>query len=97
MSEREKEIEATVTGRVQGVNFRNFVKKWADELGLFGFARNLSDGSVEVVAQGKKEDLEQLVEKLHQGPYFAEVKAVEAEWYSTLQDSFTDFHIAETE
>ncbi|MEX0673010.1 MAG: acylphosphatase [Candidatus Paceibacterota bacterium] len=89
----EKEIEASITGKVQGVNFRTFVKKRADELGLTGYVTNLDDGSVEVIAQGEKEQLEELVRQLHKGPHFAEVEEVDVSWHDSLQDTFTDFKI----
>lgn len=58
------EMVAIITGRVQGVGFRAVTKNLADQLGLFGSASNLSDGSVKIIAQGPKEKLEQLIEML---------------------------------
>lgn len=68
-------------GRVQGVNFRSFVATRARFLGLKGRARNLEDGSsVEVVAEGTREALEQLLGFLCEGPRSARVEGVEAQW-----------------
>ncbi|HEV8305707.1 MAG TPA: acylphosphatase [Gemmatimonadales bacterium] len=66
-----------VRGRVQGVGFRWFVYREADRLGLGGFARNLPDGSVEVVSEGPEESLEVLERLLERGPAMARVDALE--------------------
>jgi acylphosphatase len=67
-----------VTGRVQGVGYRYFVLQEATRLGLTGFARNLPDGSVEVVAEGPAAALETLRGLLLDGPSFARVENVSA-------------------
>ena len=66
-----------VRGRVQGVGYRYFVLREAEGLGVSGFARNLPDGSVEVVAEGDDPLLQQLEERLKKGPSFAHVSGVE--------------------
>jgi acylphosphatase len=66
-----------VRGRVQGVGFRWFVYREADRLSVGGFARNLPDGSVEVVSEGPEEALEVLETALQRGPAMARVDAVE--------------------
>ncbi len=68
-----------VRGRVQGVGFRWFVARTARALGLAGHARNLADGSVEVVASGEAELLDRLEAKLAQGPPGATVSGVDVE------------------
>jgi acylphosphatase len=74
-------LRAVVHGRVQGVGFRAFVQRRALELGLKGFARNLSDGvSVEVVAEGQRAALEALLAGLKIGPSAAHVESVDASW-----------------
>lgn len=65
-----------VAGRVQGVWFRASAQRRARELGLDGHARNLADGSVEVVAAGEAGALEQLADWLQRGPPLAEVESV---------------------
>ena len=65
---------------MQGVLFRSFVERHARRLGLVGYARNLFDGRVEVVAEGEKAALEELLKQLHQGPPGAHVEEVEVEW-----------------
>ena len=67
-----------VRGRVQGVGYRYFALKTAEELGVTGFARNRIDGSVEVVAAAGDEVLARYEELLRKGPAFARVASVEA-------------------
>jgi acylphosphatase len=64
-------------GRVQGVGFRWFVWREAERLGLGGFARNLPDGTVEVVSQGPDEALDRLEQALRRGPSGARVDALD--------------------
>jgi acylphosphatase len=66
-----------VQGRVQGVGFRYFALQEAQTLGLAGFARNLADGGVEVLAEGPDEALAAFEARLKQGPAFAKVTGVE--------------------
>jgi acylphosphatase len=66
-----------VAGRVQGVGYRYFVMREAESLGVTGYARNLSDGRVEVVAEGSGEVLDAFEARLREGPAFANVGAVE--------------------
>jgi acylphosphatase len=73
-----------VSGRVQGVGFRYFAQRRAEELGLNGWARNLDDGRVEVYAAGPAERLSDLAAALHMGPRMAEVRGVE-EMEDTVQ------------
>lgn len=66
-----------VSGRVQGVFFRESARRMADELGLTGYAVNLSDGRVEVLACGDEQVLKAFEDWLWQGPRMAEVEGVE--------------------
>jgi acylphosphatase len=68
-----------VSGKVQGVWFRASAREQALALHLVGFARNLRDGSVEVVAQGEDAALAALEAWLHQGPPMADVAEVQRE------------------
>jgi acylphosphatase len=65
-----------VSGRVQGVYFRHSARLEAQRLGLRGFARNLQDGSVEVLAEGSGSAIEQLRQWLERGPARARVESV---------------------
>jgi acylphosphatase len=69
-------LQAIVKGEVQGVGFRWAVQHQAGQLGLTGYAENLPDGSVEVVAEGDPDRLDQLEAFLHQGPRWAEVRSL---------------------
>lgn len=90
--ENKASLTAYVAGRVQGVFFRMFVLKEARALGLTGRVRNLPDGRVEVNAEGERAKLEQLVQKLHQGPPGAIVESVNTEWGEYLHE-YDDFQI----
>lgn len=81
-----------VRGRVQGVGFRWFVEKEAATLGIAGWVRNRSDGSVEVLAQGTREQLFALRSKLQQGPRASRVDDVE-EFESQPQQDMKTFRI----
>jgi len=70
-------VRAIVRGRVQGVGYRIFALRVAQQLGVRGFARNLHDGSVEVVATGDAAQLAELQARLAQGPPGSRVDAVE--------------------
>ena len=82
MSEqRPAAVRAVVRGRVQEVGFRDYVLTRARFLGLSGYVRNLPGGrSLEVVAEGDRGDLEQLLDYLRNGPRLSLVAAVETEW-----------------
>jgi acylphosphatase len=81
-----------VRGRVQGVGFRWFVEKHAAIIGIVGWVRNRSDGSVEVLAQGTREQIFALRAKLHEGPRAARVDDVE-EFESKAQQDMKTFSI----
>lgn len=68
-----------VSGRVQGVGYRNFVEHVAAKIGVDGFVRNRRDGRVEVYAIGKPEQLEKLRTALEKGPLMSHVSRVDEE------------------
>ena len=70
-------IKAIISGRVQGVFFRESTRQQAVELGITGHAINLSNGCVEVLACGTEEDIHRLIQWLHRGPEYARVTDVE--------------------
>ncbi|MCI5108808.1 MAG: acylphosphatase [Candidatus Pacebacteria bacterium] len=88
-----KEIDCTVSGKVQGVGYRIFVKKRADELRLYGYISNEENGEVSVVAQGEEEKLKEFITHLEKGPHFARVDGIKVTWPENLQDSLTLFEI----
>lgn len=86
------EIHCTVTGKVQGVRYRDFVQVSAGELSLVGYIRNNVDGTVTVVAQGLPDVLKALVEYLHEGSLQAKVDGVAVEW-RTASVTYDDFSV----
>ncbi len=76
------EMHCIVTGKVQGVAYRAYAQDSAVQLGLVGSARNVSDGTVLVVAQGTSDVLKEFVEYLHEGSLMSEVEGVAVEWRS---------------
>jgi acylphosphatase len=74
-----KTVQIIVTGRVQGVGFRYFTVRCANDLGLCGWVRNLPDGSVETAIQGPGEKIEEMIGLLKQGPGAANVSCLEIE------------------
>jgi acylphosphatase len=87
----QERLSAQVTGRVQGVGFRHFVRTQAGRRDLAGWVKNESDGSVRVEAEGPRDDLEDLLDALRDGPRAAKVQDVSADW----QDASGDFEIFE--
>ena len=84
-------VKGYVRGRVQGVGFRYFVRTAAQRHGLCGYAQNLADGRVEVLAQGESDSIDHLVTWLWAGPSHAIVTGVESDVVAadrTLKDFF---------
>jgi acylphosphatase len=89
----DERLQAIVRGRVQGVNFRWYTRQRASQLGLTGWVRNLSGGRrVEVVAEGPRDRLGELVVFLHQGPPSSFVDHVEVTWTEATGE-FKDFGV----
>lgn len=84
-------VEATVTGRVQGVGFRYTARNTAVDLGLVGESVNLPDGSVRVVAEGPRAALDDLVAWLETGPTPGRVATVDVVW-QTPRGDLSGFH-----
>ena len=66
-----------IAGRVQDVGFRYFADRWASQLGIAGYVKNLWDGNVEVYAIGEAFALEELKRQLAEGPRSARVAAID--------------------
>jgi len=82
-----------INGRVQGVYFRDFVRKHAESLALSGYVRNLPGGrKLEVHAEGEKQDLNKLLNHLDNGPRLAKVDSVDINWID-YTGSFSHFEI----
>jgi acylphosphatase len=74
-----KRVHIVVRGHVQGVNFRYSAQRQARSLGLNGWVRNTTDGSVEAVVEGDPEAIRSFVNWAHSGPSDAAVDAVDAD------------------
>ncbi|AKH16217.1 acylphosphatase [Deinococcus grandis] len=84
-------LTALITGTVQGVGYRRYVQRYARDLNLAGYAENLSDGRVEVVAEGHKDDLARLLHWLRRGPPHARVQDVQTQ--QSEATGLKDFHL----
>jgi acylphosphatase len=88
----QKEIKCTITGRVQLVMFRDFAQRKARSLGLTGTVQNMSDGSVQVVAQGEESILVKYIALLNKGSVLSRVDTVTVTWQNPTS-TFSDFEI----
>jgi len=79
-----------IKGRVQGVFYRFWVKKFADKLGIYGWIKNLENGQVEAVFEGEKSKVEKIIEESKKGPRQAGVESVDVsrEKAKEIFDSF---------
>lgn len=91
-----KQIHLLISGFVQGVGYREFVKRQARKLGLTGWVRNLSDNRVEVIAQGEQDSLKKLVKICEKGPFLSDVKNIAIDWQKP-QQTFDSFEKKSTE
>lgn len=80
------------SGRVQGVGFRNFVYTNAVQLKLKGYTRNLPNGNVETIAEGKKSNIIQLYDTIKEGNSISFVQNAAIEWQE-LKNEFKEFTI----
>ena len=85
-------VRLIIIGRVQGVWFRDSTRRQALSLGVLGWIRNRSDGTVEVLAEGPEDRVKKLVSWCHQGPPYAEVLRVN-EAREDWADEFKSFEI----
>ncbi len=90
-SERAR-LRLIIRGRVQGVGFRFAAQDQAMDLGLTGWARNLINGGVEIVGEGRRDRLQILAAWAHQGPRLAYVTDVREEWLD-FTGEFGDFRV----
>ena len=79
-------------GRVQGVAYRFFAEKYAGRMGVTGWARNLPDGRVEVLAEGSGVNIEAFLERLREGPRLARVDSFDIRRESSTGE-FHDFQV----
>lgn len=81
-----------ISGFVQGVGFRQFIKEFALKLGLTGWVKNLLDNRVEAVFSGPKENIEKIILLCKKGPFLSEVKDVDVIW-EDIRENFESFEI----
>ena len=81
-----------ISGFIQGVGYRQFIKKIAWQIGLTGWVKNLPDGRVEALFSGSKDKIEKAIEECWEGPFLSEVKSVDVEWVGDNQE-YKDFEI----
>jgi acylphosphatase len=89
---RSARVHLKINGRVQGVYFRASTVEQARRLGVTGWVMNCRDSSVEVIAEGDREQLEELIRWCHDGPPGAQVREVRSEWESPKEE-FQSFFI----
>ena len=92
MFEENVQLHAIVHGRVQGVSFRYYTTLTAAESGIVGWVQNLPDGTVEVIAEGTRQQLGSFTDFLRRGPSGARVTSVDMDWRPAT-GNFTDFVI----
>ncbi len=88
-----KQLHVWVTGRVQGVWFRESTRQFAESAGLTGWVRNLADGRVEAVFTGERADCEKALAYVRKGPQAASVESVEHRWESPDENPSPIFEV----
>jgi acylphosphatase len=81
-----------VSGKVQGVFYRAFTQEKAIEHGVKGWVRNLTDGRVEAILEGEKDDVDRLIIDLKKGPLYARVDNFDIK-SENCRDEFKDFYV----
>jgi acylphosphatase len=85
-------VRVLVSGRVHGVAFRYFAQRSAASLGITGWVRNLSDGRVEVLAEGRREKVDPFLDRLAAGPRMARVDSIDVRGEEATGE-FEDFRV----
>ena len=75
-----KRVHLKVYGRVQMVMYRDSTRRKANKLGLVGWVKNLENKSVEIIAEGEKENLEKLIDWCYNGSILARVDKIDIDW-----------------
>jgi acylphosphatase len=92
MSSDKQRAEIKLSGLVQGVGFRYFVVRNAQQLGLKGYVKNMYDGSVLIVTEGEKGLIDELFKKAKVGPRSASVHKANIEW-TEFKNEFSSFGV----
>lgn len=88
-----KQVHLIITGDVQDVGYRAWAKRQARELDLTGWVKNRNDGSVELVAEGKRGQLDELIKRCSLGPEASWVEDVDVSWDEGTE-TFVSFDVA---
>jgi acylphosphatase len=88
----EARLHAVVHGYVQGVNFRYYAMRTAQQLGLTGWVANRWDGAVETIAEGQRKSLDEFAAFLHRGSPSSVVRRVDVEWRTPTAE-FASFRV----
>lgn len=92
MDQSKKHIR--ISGRVQGVGFRYFTRQNAESLNIKGWVKNLAGGDVEAVLVGEKKNVNQIIERIKEGPRMARVDNLEIDEESEkLNERFSGFSV----
>lgn len=91
-----EQVHVIISGMVQGVGFRQFVRSNAKKLGLLGWVKNTEDNKVEAVFSGEKETIEKMLLICRKGPFMSEVKDVSVIWEVSEVFPLEDFSILPT-
>ena len=87
-----KIVHIFISGFVQGIGFRQFIKSNAQKLGLKGWVKNLPEGRVEALFNGEEHKIEEMIALCKKGPFLSEVENVEIIWEET-EEKFEEFEI----
>ena len=86
-------VHVFISGRVQGIGFRQFIKSKANRLNLRGWVRNLPDGRVEGMFAGERKNIDEILDYCRKGPFLAEVRKIEVDWNSKIKVDTMEFEI----
>jgi acylphosphatase len=89
----QKRIRILIEGRLQAMNFRLNTQQQAKKLGLVGFVRNLSDGRIEIEAQGEESDIENLLAWCQENPHNSQIKSILYRYEDQINESYLDFSV----
>ncbi len=88
-----KQVKIIVSGKVQGVGFRYYTRKKAEQLGVRGYVRNLKNGNVEIVTVGETKQVDTLIEWARSGSPAAVVNDLKIKAIDELEEKYQDFEI----
>jgi len=88
-----RRVRMILSGKVQGVFFRNFAKQNANKLGIVGYAKNIGDGKMEILAEGEERKIEEFVKLCKKGPMMAHVTSLDMTEETVVPDEHEYFDI----